>query len=505
MMKAPYYPIIYLRGYALTEGEVEDTVSTPYMGFNLGSTRVRQLHTGEMQPHVFESPLIRLIKDHNYVDAYREGQLLPQGPIPSRSIWIFRYYDVADEDFGEGNRKEIEFHAEKLRQFLLHVRQAVLEEHEDPKCFRAYLVAHSMGGLISRCYLQNHRLLDLEGNESQDWCQKGVDKLFTYGTPHGGIEFRRGLEWVEGLRDFSDINNAGNFGPRRMREFLDLPQDETPLNSLNGRYPPERVFCLVGTNPRDYRVARGLARRSVGELSDGLVQIKNASVLKAPRAFVHRSHSGYYGLVNSESGYQNLRRFLFGEFRVLVEMTDVRAPLPSRVEKARKDEKKIRASYHIDTVYGVRGVPVQLNRRTYDEASAIFRTYEDLTQKPTKLFTAFLMRSARVNRHRRSLGFAIHLQVRVPDYEVDGLWFLDEHYEGGTLFSDKLNVEVTPQANGDIQIKYGWDNSTPNSAPENPQLDPAKNPLVATIPFGCANKRPGICGNIRLTLTRWNT
>ena len=63
MIKAPYYPVIYLRGYAGTQGEIEDTASTPYMGFNLGSTRIRQFHTGKVQPYVFESPVIRLMKD----------------------------------------------------------------------------------------------------------------------------------------------------------------------------------------------------------------------------------------------------------------------------------------------------------------------------------------------------------------------------------------------------------------------------------------------------------
>ena len=39
----PYYPIIYIRGYAMTQSAVEDTVADPYMGFNLGSTKLRQL------------------------------------------------------------------------------------------------------------------------------------------------------------------------------------------------------------------------------------------------------------------------------------------------------------------------------------------------------------------------------------------------------------------------------------------------------------------------------
>lgn len=39
---APFFPIIYVRGYAMTSGEIAETTSSPYMGFNLGSTKVRQ-------------------------------------------------------------------------------------------------------------------------------------------------------------------------------------------------------------------------------------------------------------------------------------------------------------------------------------------------------------------------------------------------------------------------------------------------------------------------------
>ena len=36
----PFYPIIYVRGYAATMSEIEQTSATPYMGFNLGSTKI---------------------------------------------------------------------------------------------------------------------------------------------------------------------------------------------------------------------------------------------------------------------------------------------------------------------------------------------------------------------------------------------------------------------------------------------------------------------------------
>jgi hypothetical protein len=41
-LTAPYFPIIYVRGYAMTANEIADTVATPYMGFNLGSTKLRR-------------------------------------------------------------------------------------------------------------------------------------------------------------------------------------------------------------------------------------------------------------------------------------------------------------------------------------------------------------------------------------------------------------------------------------------------------------------------------
>jgi len=518
MITPPFYPIIYVRGYAGTQGEVEDTVATPYMGFNLGSTKTRQLHTGKTYPYVFESPLIRLMKDHKYHDAYRDGQIKPDGPVPPNSIWIFRYYDITSKEMGPGQRKEIEFHAKKLREFILHVQKAVLEPGEKRTNFRVYLVAHSMGGLICRCYLQNKKIPGLNEKLNSDGNHKGVDKLFTYATPHGGIEFRKGLGWAEGFRDFMDINNQGNFGGKRMREFLGLKPGEKHLNTLNGKYPTERVFSLVGTDSRDYGAAGGLSRRSVGPLSDGLVQIENASVLGSPRAFIHRSHSGHYGIVNSEAGYQNLRRFLFGKIRAHVEMDVDKINLPPGLNKKIKSgdikDKDIKASFYVETVFSMRGVPIELNRRTIDEESAIRRPYNIFKKKTTQLFTAFLLHSAQTNKSQPLLGYSLRIQIRVPEYVVKG-WFFSEDFEGGMLFSDKLNIEIEYDENNlnkteDFKnvleaksISYGWDREGPNQA-KNP-LDFTKKTggLIAEIPFG-QNTVQGILGRIRITLSPWN-
>jgi len=508
MITPPFYPIVYVRGYAGSQGEVEDTVATPYMGFNLGSTKTRQLHTGKIIPHVFESPLIRLMKDHDYRDAYHDGQIKPEGPISPRSVWIFRYYDITSKDIGPGERKEIEFHANALREFLIHVRKAVLGPSENKDKFRVYLVAHSMGGLVCRSYLQNSNIPDLDGKKGRAWTKKGVDKFFTYATPHGGIEFRKGLGWLEGFRDLMDINNQANFGEKRMREFLDIKSKKVPVHSMNGRFPEDRIFSLVGTDSRDYGVAAGMSRRSVGPLSDGLVQIGNAYVAHSPRAFIHRSHSGHYGIVNSEGGYQNLRRFLFGNLRVKVEMEVDQLILPPKLQG-----KDVEASYYVETVFYMRGLPVELNRRTFEDESALLRSQKDFLKKRTKLFTSFLLAGARIKDKRNSLGYALRIQVRVPEYHKKGVIFTDR-YEGGSLFSDKLNIEVfykekkkkgmqTAILLKDVEsVKYGWDRETPNQVKHNLEFIQEGETLQAKLPFG-QDTRPGILGYIALTLTPW--
>src|SRR5690606_9944140 len=127
----------------------------------------------------------------------------------------------------------------------------------------------------------------------------------------------------------------------RMAKYMAL--NDAKDVSVVKNFPPERVFNLVGTNPMDYRVLGGLSSWAAGEASDGLVRIENAVThgpgpggkdISSPRAFVNRSHSGHYGIVNSEEGFQNLSRFLFGAVRVdgILELDEI--SLPPEVETA---------------------------------------------------------------------------------------------------------------------------------------------------------------------------
>ena len=59
-IEAPYFPIIYLCGFAMRVSDVANTVAIPFMGFNDGAPKPRQRPSGAVTPFVFASPLIRL-------------------------------------------------------------------------------------------------------------------------------------------------------------------------------------------------------------------------------------------------------------------------------------------------------------------------------------------------------------------------------------------------------------------------------------------------------------
>lgn len=474
----PHHPIVYVRGFAATQGEIEETVADPYMGFNVGSTKSRMAWTGDLRRSYFESPIVRLMSDEEYDDVFVEGEDLvmeerPKHAIPYRSIVIYRYYDEASKDFGTGDTPPLEHFAQGLSNLILRLRERICANAANnvtPEDFRVYLVAHSMGGLICRAFLQNPRL------GSPD-ARRAVDKVFTYATPHNGIDMRI-VRNVPGWLTFGDINN---FNRKRMAAYLNVPEGDD-VSVVNG-FPPERIFNLVGTNPRDYLVAGGLSSWAAGDASDGLVRLENAtthgpgpdgSVISSPRAFVNRSHSGHYGIVNSEEGYQSLTRFLFGKLRVdgILDVDDI--SLPPEVQKAMDDGKTIKASYQFEIAVSIRGCHWQMTRREARESSAIFRTYNELfpgdagtvrapdRRKSPHLFSVFLDPEKSV-KTSGSVSFAFDLKVLVPDYVIDGFLWMNRHFEGGYILREQVIVEAFPDsaAAGGWRIKYGFQEVNP--------------------------------------------
>jgi hypothetical protein len=522
--KHPYHPIIYVRGFAATQSEIEEAVADPYMGFNIGSTKARVAWTGDIKRFYFESPLVRLMSDHKYQDVFVEGDDLvaaehSDNPVPYRSIVIYRYYDEASKDFGDGQTPPIEHFAKGLDKLILRLREKVCANKENEvteEDFRVHLVAHSMGGLVCRAFLQNPALGSPEARAA-------VDRLFTYATPHNGIDMRI-VRNVPGWLSFGDVNN---FNRDRMAKYLAVPKSDDV--SIVKNFPPERIFNLVGTNPGDYTVAGGISAWAAGDASDGLVRIENATThglgpdgndVTSPRAFVHRSHSGHFGIVNSEEGYQNLTRFLFGGLRVdgILDIDDI--TLPVEVQKSHEEGKTVRASYQFEIAASVRGCQWQMTRRETRENSAIFRSYGELfpgkdrtarapdRSKSPHLFSLFLDQNKSV-KLSKSVSLAFNLKVLVPDYMVDGRLFLKRHYEGGFIYRELILIEAFPDktAPAGWRIKYGYQDINPGK----PGVDAETRPLESNdkgaglafdIPIE-QKARPGLHGTLRIEVRPW--
>lgn len=490
----PFFPIIYVRGYAMTESEIAATVATPYMGFNLGSTKLRQDWEGRPVRHIFESPLVRLMKDYGYRDIYADGTERLD-TLPAESVVVYRYYEQADADLGTGEVPSIPEAASGLKDLIYRLRDQVCGNDSIAQDeFRVYLVAHSMGGLVCRCFLQNDAI-----STSED--RRLVDKVFTYATPHNGIEMA-GLN----VPRFFGLWDMNNFNRSEMAKYLDLtpPHDPDRVDSLDGKFDPARFFCMVGTNHKDYEVAMGLSAKLAGEMSDGLVRIENATVRGAPRAFVHRSHSGPFGIVNSEEGYQNLTRFLFGDVQVEGTLEVEELPLPPSVRRAREEGKEVRASYYFEATVSPRGgTTYRLSERRKDTYSAVLRKFDEMLRidnidlaapRWPVLFSVFLA----TNRIAvgQTLVFAVQLSVSTTGYTVDRTLWFDREIPGEYLFRDTVTIRATRDGDN-WRIRY---NLTDQSWGESRGSGAEADALGFYIPL---SSRKGFKGKLRLRAGHW--
>ena len=100
------------------------------------------------------------------------------------------------------------------------------------------------------------------------------------------------------------------------------------------------------------------------------------------------------------------------------------------------------------------------------------------------------------------MGFTLDLGILVPEYEVDRKWRLDDHYEGGYLFRDKINFDLST-ANDSLVLKYGFDSKTPNRA--NKKLDAMTEDGVTKFQLPISRKsKPGISATLIICATPWD-
>ncbi|MDP3967092.1 MAG: alpha/beta hydrolase [Nocardioides sp.] len=434
-------PIIYVRGFAGGQSGIDAQTDDPFYGFNIGSTHVRVGARGRPTFYQFESPLLRLMLDHEYDLKVKGGQLAwlaaqADGAVDAATIWIHRFYDISASTFGEKPEK---YSLERAAESLLELIELVQRKTGAP---RVYLVAHSMGGLICRCLIQKV-IPEQRGGDGVSGGTRGatdyVERLFTYATPHGGIEFDIGFGLFEKVRDLIGINGADIFGPARMWDYLNpgdpgpVPPNWDPREIPDEVFPKDRIFTLIGTNPDDYDAARGLSSRVVGAKSDGLVQIDNAYIPGARFAFVHRSHSGRYGIVNSEEGYQNLRRFLLGDLEVTADLVGVRLP-----ERRRDD-----VLWQAEVELAVRGLPILMHQQVAaHHCPVVLDLPTDDSDRPQPLVTTFLISDPAV-RPESAETARYKLDIRLLSLQQRrGIFDFGDHLEQTPDFADTLVVDI---------------------------------------------------------------
>lgn len=493
-------PIIYVRGFA--GSGVDSVVDDPFYGFNEGSVHVRVDGSGAPRFHQFESPLLRLLTEDRYKllvhgdqRAYLERST--DGELDADTVWIHRFYDDSASTLGY---RPVEFSIERAAESLFDLVETVRRKTGAP---RVFLVAHSMGGLICRSVIQ--RVIPRRNGAATDH----IARVFTYATPHGGIEFAVGWGVLEALRDATGIQGADIFGPDRMREYLTADESEHRDFDAQvipaGRFPLDDLFCLVGTNAENYTTAHGLSAKAVGARSDGLVQIDNAYVEGAHRAMVHRSHSGRYGIVNSEEGYQNLRRFLFGDLRIAVDLVGVDPP-------GGGDDVK----WQLEAALSIRGLPVLVHEQSTAHHCPIQirprsdqNSDRDTVDTPVPLLTTFL--SSRAARPEGlPLRHALTLRL-ISLREHDGVFSFLDHLEQTEDWHDVLVVDVEPGA--PPRAWAVWNSGLPTSirewtpGDEHALKDDDERPhrWQGTVPLpGVAHALLGPKAQVRLTVTTRN-
>jgi len=170
-------------------------------------------------------------------------------PISIRTTY---YYDVLKES--KSKYLPVQTKSENIDTYSIKLKSLIDRVKYETGQDKVIIVAHSMGGLVSRRYIQ------LFGSDS-------VDKLILIGTPNNGITA-------------DSLSICSFFGATT--ECNDLTQGSLFLNKLSNDYiPPVKTYNLIGT---------GCDMN--GEQGDGIVLNKNALLSGSTEFYINGTCTG---------------------------------------------------------------------------------------------------------------------------------------------------------------------------------------------------------------------
>ncbi|WP_159476860.1 lipase/acyltransferase domain-containing protein [Dyadobacter sp. 3J3] len=432
-----FYPIVYVRGFTPTSGSREDAFYDAYYGYSETSVEKRNAAPPNFaEPIIFEGQLIRLLKEYGYVDAANGGLALAlansfgKKQNPARSLWISRFYD---RDVIQDKVRPIEEHAEDLRSLICEkipkeLMDAGVDLGKNNGDYKVIIIAHSMGGLVSRCLIQN--LLPSQGIDPQQW----IHRLITIGTPHGGIELGAVPDFLEDLlAGQANLLNGAIFKETRMRQYLKLNAvnggPEPDLQSLNNTLPEGKCLCIIGSDYNSY----GAVRKATGNHSDGLVKQDRAYIKGAYWANVHRAHSGRKGIVNSFETYENLKRFLFGNTKVRMWLEDLDL-------KIKAPNEGVTEFFDIEFSLSIRGTGIYLHQRKQNPCENAFRkTRDEFPVNQLHLHTGFLDTTLKPEGDPFSQFL---LAFKISQHQVKKGFLFETQFPERTIYSESMDIRV---------------------------------------------------------------
>jgi hypothetical protein len=106
----------------------------------------------------------------------------------------------------------------------------------------------------------------------------------------------------------------------------------------------------------------------------------------------------------------------------------------------------------------------------------------------------------------KSVSFSVDITLLVPDYEIDGVFFMNRHYEGGYILREQILIEVFQDENdpSGFRIKYGFQETNPGKPgiSAQPSINPSGSLLEISIPIK-QSSNPGFTGSLKVLAIPW--